>query len=162
MADRRDLRGALGLLAAAVVGVAVLAFGAGLLFGRATPERAASALLDEFVDDTSPPAPGSAAPRCGLLEEPVGRPTRDAVRAAGGVTIGYLPEVVDLAALRRLADAFPATLLVAPDPTLDRRVVARSRTRIMVLDRVDPRLLGAFATAYGQPVCDDGTATPGS
>lgn len=156
---RRRLRRLVGI----VVGITVLAFAAGALFGRADPPRAARLVVAEFTvtEDGPPDAPGPdpdvpvtgpqrGTPVCGPQTEPLAPAQQVETLAAGVVLIQHRPELdadhaatlERLAARDRVATA-PSTRLPA-----DVVVVATSWRRRMALDRVDAELLTAFVTGH--------------
>ena len=164
MAEPRDLRATVGRLIAAVVGVTVLALVAGWLFGRTSPERAASTLLTDLVisepvdsEPLDPAAPTSGeadgTALCGVREHTVDREDQVATLAAGAVIVQYRPSQVGsrgLGDVRGLTEG-RAPVLVAPNPDLGAPVVATAWTRRLGLDDVNRQLLSAFVTAYGDP-----------
>lgn len=156
----------LGWQGAVVATLAVLAvgFGAGWLFGRATPRRAARSLLAEVVTAEPSGGPGRAVttvapssgdptgpPRCGVRREPVAPGGQVATLAAGGVVVQFRPGAIDPGALERLARLagdHPDRVLVAPNPRLDAVVTATAWRRRMPLSSVDVGLLETFVTAH--------------
>lgn len=144
--------------------LAVLGIAAGLLFGRADPERAARLVVAEFTviedGDGQTPGPDPIAPTtgpqrgepsCGLLQRPLPAEQQVATLSAGVVLIQHDPQLDDAqqARLEALADA-RARVAVAPQPALEEGevVVATSWRHRMPLDRVDLELLTAFVTGH--------------
>ncbi|WP_169786922.1 DUF3105 domain-containing protein [Nitriliruptor alkaliphilus] len=149
-------------LAAAVL--LIVGFGAGALFGRVDPQRAARLVVSEFteVEDGPADAPGPdpafpatgpqrGDPACGRIDTPLDPGDQVATIAAGVVLVQHrtdlTPEQVayldELAGRDRVAVA-PTDALEEDGPV----VVATSWRHRMSLDRVDRELLEAFVTGH--------------
>lgn len=147
----------IGRWALALIAVAVVALLAGVLFGRADPQRAARLLIRDLVltepsgEATGPPAPTSgeavAAPMCGVVGEPLGTQAQVDAIAAGLVVVQYRLDE-HAAAVGALAAAHPTEVVAGPNPALDANVVATAWTRRMRLDNPNTELLSAFVTAH--------------
>lgn len=177
--DRRTaVRRQLGLLALGLLVVGVGGLAAGWLFAKSTPQRAASTLVADLVEDEPPrgaegesaatgaPAPTSGdhrgEPTCGVLARPVGPGEQVATLASGGVVVQYRPDGLDdggLAVLRELGTR--ERVLVAPNPEIGHDVVATAWTRRLTLEAPNRELLAAFATAYRGGGPDPGPCSVG-
>jgi hypothetical protein len=142
-----------------LVAVVAVALVAGAVFSRADPQRAARMLLgDQAVlepegETTAAPAPTSgaklAAPTCGMWTSPVGHQVQIDAIASGIVVVQYREDADRVAVEAAVADR-PGAVLVAPNPSLEARVVATAWTRRLELDEVLPSVLQAFVTAHGE------------
>jgi hypothetical protein len=158
--------------ALAAVVLLVLGFGAGALFGRVDPERAARLVVSEYTvvedgptDATGPPpafpvtGPQRDGPVCGRSSEPLAPDRQISTVAAGVVIVQHGSELTDdeEQVLDRLAAR--DRVVVAPSEILDLDdggpvVVATSWRRRMPLDRVDAELLDAFVTGHADRAPD--------
>ncbi|MDX1657788.1 MAG: DUF3105 domain-containing protein [Nitriliruptorales bacterium] len=164
MASTGDLRESLRWFLLALAGVTVLAVIAGYLFGRATPERAAGTLIDDFVvtepvgeppGDAAAPTSGevTAAPGCGVREEPLAPAVQVASLDAGIVVIQYRPgelESEQEVVLTRMVEASPESAVLAPNPDLGSPVAVTAWGRRMPLAEANEQLISAFLTAHGR------------
>lgn len=147
----------IGRWALAALGVAVIALLAGVLFGRADPQRAARLLIRDLVltepvgEATEPPAPTSgtavAAPMCGVVAEPLDAQAQMDAIAAGVVVLQYRLDE-HAATVQAVAAARSAEVVAGPNPDLDANIVATAWTRRMRLDDPNSELLSAFVTAH--------------
>ncbi len=147
----------IGRWALAGLAVAVVALLAGVLFGRADPQRAARLLIRDLVltepvgEATGPPAPTSgtaqAAPMCGVVAEPLDVQSQVDAMAAGVVVLQYRLEE-HAARIQAFAASRPTEVVAGPNPDLDANVVATAWTRRMRLDDPNTELLSAFVTAH--------------
>lgn len=167
-------------LALATLAVVAVGFGAGWLFGRATPRRAASTLLTEVVtaEPSRGPAAGSpgaarpAAPssgaatgrvRCGVRARPLSAADQVTTLAAGGIVVQYRAGALGGGAVDRLARLAPpdgAPLVVAPNARLQAAVTATAWRHRLPLGSVDLDLLGKFVTAYAGRGAPDRSVRP--
>ena len=169
MPESGDLRATLARLGLAVVGVIVLGLVAGWLFGRTSPERAASTLVSDLViteavgeEQLDPAAPTSGDPEgppvCGVQDDPVSPQRQIASLDAGVVLVQYRPSELaadEVEMLRSLAER-GRPVLVAPNPDLGAAVVGTAWTRRLGLEAPNQQLLAAFITAYGAPDACEG------
>lgn len=138
----------------------VVGVGAGLLFSRADPDRAARLVVAEFTVTEDGPAqaagpdpvtpvtgPQRGTPTCGVVDQPVTVDTQVATLASGVVLIQHRPELSDDDRLERLPRD---RVLIAPNPDLPEgvQVVATSWRQRMALDRLDVDLLASFAQGH--------------
>jgi hypothetical protein len=161
----RDRTRSLRLFALAAFGLLVVGFGAGTLFGRADPPRAARLVVAEFTvtEDGPPDAPGPdpafpvtgpqrGDPVCGRRAEPLDAAAQVATLASGVVVVQHRPQLTDAQeeVLEALVDR--DRVVVAPTDALgaadDPIVVATAWRQRMTLDRVDAELLDAFVTGH--------------
>jgi hypothetical protein len=166
-ADRppRDPARTLRRFALAAVALLLLGFGAGALFGRVDPARAARLVVAEYTvtEDGPPDAPGPdpqlpvtgpdrGVPVCGQHRGPLDPSTQVATLAAGVVLVQHRTELPDGAEQVLAQLAARDRVAVAPTPALDGEdgpvVVATSWRHRMPLDRVDADLLGSFVTGH--------------
>lgn len=153
---RRMLRNARPVLWGGLA-VVVVALVAGVVFSRTDPRRAAVLLLGDQVvtepegESTRAPAPSTgereAGPTCGVLADPVDVQQQVDALAAGVVVVQFR-DPADASAVAEAVANRPTDVLVAPNPDLDRPVVATAWGRRLRLDRVDAPLLRAFVTAH--------------
>lgn len=143
------------VLLVAVVAVALVA---GAVFSRADPQRAARMLLgDQAVLEPEGEATGAPAPTsgtklgpatCGMRTSSVDHQVQVDAIASGIVVVQYREDADRVAVQAAVAD-HPGAVLVAPNPSLEARVVATAWTRRLELDEVLPSVLQAFVTAHG-------------
>ena len=164
MASAGDLRESLRWFLLAIAGVTVLGLAAGYLFGRATPERAAGTLVDDFViteavgeppGDAAAPTSGevTTAPECGVREEPLAPAVQIASLDAGITVIQYRSGELGReqeATLERMVETSEAAAVLAPNPDLASPLAVTAWGRRMPLAEVNEQLLAAFLTAYGR------------
>ncbi len=141
----------------------VLAFGAGALFGRADPQRAARLVVAEFTvtEDGPPDAPGPdprtpvtgpqrGTPACGPQDAPLDPPRQVATLAAGVVLVqhGEVLSAQEQAIVDQLAERDRVATAPAPALPPGTAVVATSWRHRMALERYDADLLDAFVTGH--------------
>lgn len=153
----RALRRSLGQLLVVVVAIALVGAGAGYLFGRTDPQRAARLLIRDFVQTepegevTGLPAPTSGTPdgppTCGYVTEPLGLEAQVNAIVAGIVVVQFRDED-DASVLSAFAADHGRRTLVAPNPELVPRVVATAWGRRMRLSDPNVELLSAFVQAH--------------
>ncbi|MTV27492.1 DUF3105 domain-containing protein [Nitriliruptoraceae bacterium ZYF776] len=153
----------------AAVVVLVVGLGAGVLFGRGDPERAARLVVGEFTveQDAAPgergpdpqlptSGPDRGAPSCGVADGPVPAGEQVATLAAGVVVLQHDPGLPgdDLDRVRALASR--GRVLVAPSAALadGEVVVATSWRHRMGLSNLDVDLLDAFVTGHADRAPD--------
>lgn len=153
----------------AAVVVLVVGLGAGVLFGRGDPERAARLVVGEFTveQDAAPgergpdpqlptSGPDRGAPSCGVADGPVPAGEQVATLAAGVVVLQHDPGLAgdDLDRVRALASR--DRVLVAPSAALadGEVVVATSWRHRMGLSNLDVDLLDAFVTGHADRAPD--------
>lgn len=184
--ERPSLRSSLLRFALALAGVAAIGLVAGIVYGRATPERAAGTLVDavvvqeDFQGDervaatTSDPAPTSGdhvgEPTCGVSGDPVDADTQLASLAAGRIVLQYDPDALTDEERRDLATwvagARSDDVLLAPNRDLLAPVMATAWTRRLPLRAPEYAFLSSFVTAYAgsgprpEP-CDGGAEDAG-
>jgi hypothetical protein len=147
--------------------LAILAVGAGLLLGRAQPDRAARLVVRDFVlvEDApvgelgpDPLAPSSGPQRgppvCGLRSVPLTPQAQVETLASGVVLLQHGPAASedDRHLLARLATS--PRVAVAPNPALDDAVVATAWRHRMNLERAAPELLEAFVAGHADRAPD--------
>lgn len=160
----RDTRRTLRRFALAAALLVVAGFGAGTLFGRVDPGRAARLVVSEWTVTEDGPAgapgpdpafpvtgPQRGEPICGRVEAPLDAATQIRTLAAGVVLVQHRVDLSDAerAVVDDLADR--DRVAVAPSDDLDDggpAVVATSWRHRMPLDRVDRELLDAFVTGH--------------
>lgn len=158
----------------AALGTLAVGFGAGTLFGRVDPERAARLVVSEYTVTEDGPAgaagpdptfpvtgPDRGSPACGRSAQPLDPQRQVATVAAGVVIVQHRPEptadeeavLEQLAARDRVVVAPNGTLAGAGGPA----VVATSWRQRMALDRLDADLLDAFVTGHADraPALED-------
>ena len=148
------------------VGLLVLGVGAGLLFSRADPERAARVVVAELTTTEDGPAgeagpdpvtpvtgPQRGTPACGVADGPLDVATQVATLASGVVLIQHRSDLVGDERLERLAGDRVA---VAPNDDLPDgvQVVATSWRHRMPLERVDLDLLASFVRGHADRAPD--------
>lgn len=159
--DRARTLRRFGLAALALL---VLGFGAGTVFGRVDPPRAARVVVAEFTEteDGPPGEPGPdpdfpttgpqrGDPVCGRSGEPIDPETQVATLASGVVIVQHRRDVTDDEATFLAALAERDRIVVAPSDAFGEDgpvVVATSWRQRMALDRVDRELLDAFVTGH--------------
>lgn len=161
---RSDRARTLRRFGVAALVVIVVGLGAGTLFGRVDPERAARLVVSEYTVTEDGPegvagpdpvfpvtGPDRGTPACGRSPEPLSPERQVATVASGVVIIQHRPapgadeeQVLEQLAARE-------RVVVAPNDELGEEgpaVVATSWRHRMVLGRVDLDLLDAFVTGH--------------
>lgn len=149
------------------VALLVLGVGAGLLFSRADPERAARVVVAEFTTTEDGPAdragpdpvtpvtgPQRGTPVCGVVDEPLDPGTQVATLASGVVLIQHRSDLAGDDRLDRIGAV--ERVAVAPNDRLPDgvQVVATSWRHRMPLERVDVDLLASFVRGHADRAPD--------
>jgi hypothetical protein len=144
-------------------GLLVLGLLAGVLFGRADPQRAARVVVTEFTTTEDGPAgepgpdpvtpvtgPSRGPPACGVQAGPL-TPAEQVTTLAAGVVLLQVPAELpaeDRDRVDEVAEGERVAVAVNGGLPEGVAVVATSWRQRMPLDRVDTELLAAFVTGH--------------